>query len=146
MSHVATVDLDVKDLDALAEACGQLGLELVRGQQSYRWYGRSVGDYPLPAGFTVEELGKCEHAIRIPGDAHAYEIGLVRRRDGRAGYQLLWDFFGGGYGLEAKVGAGCSKLKQQYAVAVAVKTAQRQGMRVTQSVGSNGRIILTCVK
>jgi hypothetical protein len=151
MSHVATIDIEIRDLDALEQACRALGLELVRGQQTYRWYGQHVGDYPLPAGFAVEDLGRCEHAIRIPGakiegDLAPYEVGVVRRRDGRPGYSLMWDFFAGGYGLQQRVGKDCTKLKQQYAVAVATRTAQRQGLRVQQTVGANGSIVLRCVK
>ena len=67
MSHVATINIEVKDLDALGIAAGRIGLELVRGQKEYRWYGQSVGDYPLPAGLTEADLGVCEHAIRIAG-------------------------------------------------------------------------------
>lgn len=146
ISHVATVDLHIKDLDALAEACKRFGLELVRGQKSYRWYGKHVGDYPLPAGFKEDELGTCEHAIRIPGNTGSYEIGVVKRRDGKPGYSLLWDFFAGGYGLEEKVGTGCQKLKQAYSVTVAKRAAQKQGMRVQEHVTSDGKVRLLCSK
>jgi hypothetical protein len=36
MSHIAEVNLLVQDLNALQRACQRLGLELVRGQQTYR--------------------------------------------------------------------------------------------------------------
>jgi hypothetical protein len=49
-------------------------------------------------------------------------------------------------GLQAKVGEGCRLLKQQYALAVAIKTATRQGYRVNQCVGTNGAIVLTLNK
>lgn len=118
MSHIAEVNLLVQDLNALQRACQRLGLELVRHQQSYRWYGRSVGDYPLPTGFTKDELGTCEHAIRIPGNTQAYEIGIVTRRDGKPGYTLLWDFYNGGYGLVDRVGENAERLQQLYALEV----------------------------
>jgi hypothetical protein len=108
MSHIAEVNLLVQDLNALHRACHRLGLELVRGQRTYRWYGRSVGDYPLPVGFAKNELGTCEHAIRIPGNDRAYEIGIVTRRDGKPGYALLWDFYQGGYGLVEPVASQCT--------------------------------------
>jgi hypothetical protein len=146
MSHVATVDLEIKDLDALDGACKRLGLELVRGQQTYRWWGRHVGDYPVPAGFTKEDLGRCEHAIRIPNDQSAYEIGIVRRRDGKPGYALMWDFFAGGMGMQKHVGEGCAKLKQAYALSIATRTAQRNGFRVTEQQGPNGTVVLRCTK
>jgi hypothetical protein len=140
MSHVATVDVEIKDLDALEQACRELGLDLVRGQQTYRWYGESVGDYPLPAGFAAEDLGKCSHAIRIPGDERAYEIGVVARRDGRPGYSLMWDFYCGGMGLQDKVGEGCRELKKSYAMAVVTRHAQRSGFRVQRHVLADGSV------
>ena len=144
MSHVATIEIEIKDLDALEAAAKELGLELVRGKTSHRWYGRSVGDYPLPAGFTADDLGKCEHAIRIPGDDRAYEIGVCRRRDGKAGYTLLWDFYAGGYGMAAKVGGDkAPKLVQGYATHVAIKAARAGGFRVVgRSVKADGTVLV----
>lgn len=174
MSHVATVDLDVKDLDALATACQRLGLELVRGQTTYRWYGQSVGDYPLPHGFTEQDLGHCEHAIRIPpADAEAlkatqrgqepYEIGICRYKpgtkkdvklaDGRVVQQdvsgnfcLMWDFFGRGFGMQERVGDDCDKLRQQYGIATVERLAQRNGFRLAQQPGANGYAVLTLTR
>jgi hypothetical protein len=68
MSHVATIEIEVTNLQDLKVACEELGLELMFGQQTYRWFGRSVGDYPLPEGFTAAELGTCHHACRFPPD------------------------------------------------------------------------------
>lgn len=34
-----------------------------------------VGDYPLPLGFTVKDMGKCHHAVGFPGIA--YEVGII---------------------------------------------------------------------
>ena len=146
MSHVATVDLEVKDMECLAKAAARCGLVMKVNQPTYRWYGRSVGDYPLPAGFAAEDLGRCEHALSIPGDGDAYEIGVVRRRDGKPGYCLLWDFFAGGYGLQAKVGENCAKLKQAYAAEVAIRQARMQGYRVNEQQQADGSLRLTLSK
>lgn len=146
MSHVATVDIEVKDLDALQAACVRLGLELVRGQQTYKWYGTHVGDHPLPEGFAEEDLGKCDHAIRVPNNSQAYEVGVVRRRDGRPGYTLMWDFWAGGQGLQAKVGPDCQHLKREYAAVVATRQAQRNGFRVQEHRRQDGSIQLVMSK
>ena len=131
MSHVAEISLEIRDLDALAAAAKELDLELIRDQKTYKWYGRSMGDYPLPVGFKKEDLGTCDHAIRIPGNDRAYEIGVCKRRDGKAGYVLQWDFFSGGYGMAEKVGGDKAQaLVQGYATQVAIKTARAQGFRV----------------
>ena len=125
MSHIAEVNLLVQDLNALQRTCQRLGLELVRHQHTYRWYGRSVGDSPLPTGFAKDDLGTCEHAIRIPGSDTAYEIGIVTRRDGKPGYALLWDSYRGGYGLVARVGEQAERLQQMYALEVTLSTIEQ---------------------
>ena len=152
MSHIATIEIEIKDLDALAAACEPLGLELVRGQKKYNWYGVSIGDSPLPVGFTKEDLGSCEHVLRMKGTAMngqidkrmPYEIGLVARRDGKAGYALMWDTYRGGGGLVEKVGGEqAERLCQGYAVEVAMRIAKRQGFRVVKKeVRSDGSIAI----
>ncbi len=131
MSHVSTIDIDVTDLGCLAEACNAAGLELMIDQKKFHWYGRHVGDYPVPDGFAVEDMGKCEHMIRVKPHAgltsKPYEIGVVKRRDGRPGYTLLYDFYHGGYGLEAVAGENCQKVTQGYAVEVAKKHLRKAG-------------------
>ena len=143
MSHVSTVDLEVRDLKALAEAAEKLGLELVE-QKTYHWFGQHVGDYPLPEGFSEKDLGKCDLALRVKDGKKKpkpYEIGVVAK-DG--GYTLLYDFFQGGYGLMQKVstdGQSLNLLKQEYATAVARRELQRKGFRVRE-VRENGKVRL----
>lgn len=141
MSHVADIDLEIKDLDSLEAACKELGLELVRDQKTYKWFGSHVGDYPLPDGFTVADMGKCEHAIRIPGNTEAYEIGICKRRDGRPGYTALFDFWAGGKGMAAKAGPKCEKVVQEYSAQLNIKIAKKKGFTVTRTT-VNGEIIL----
>lgn len=135
MSHLSTIsNVSILDLDALAAACKRLGLELVRGQQTHRWFGRFVGDSPMPEGFTVEDLGHCDHAIRLADRkardvGGAYEIGLVRRRDGRPGWQLIYDNWQGGYGLEKAAGKGLEYLQNAYNAEVASRHYRRAGWR-----------------
>ena len=74
MSHISKIELVIKDLEALKTACKRMGFEFREGQKTYQWYGRWVGDSPMPEGVTEEELGKCNHAIHVPGAK--YEIGL----------------------------------------------------------------------
>jgi len=68
MSHIAEIEIEIKDLDALEAAARSLGLELARRQTTYRWYGELLEGHPLPAGFTKADLGRCDHAIRVPGN------------------------------------------------------------------------------
>jgi hypothetical protein len=126
MSHVTTIDLEIKDLSALKAACERLGYLWLEGQKNYRWYGRYMGNYAMPEGMTVADLGKCEHAISVPGAS--YEIGVVTR-NGKT--TLLWDFWSSG-GLERIVGKGGCKLKQAYAVEATRRAARRAGYQVTE--------------
>lgn len=149
MSHVATIDIEVRDMGALAEAAKRIGMELVPDQKTYRWYGRHVGDFPLPEGFAESDLGSCEHALRVlkpdgTPDKHIYEIGIVRRRDGKPGYTLLWDFIDSR--LRKVVGDECGLLKQAYALVVAKKAAMAKGFRVQEVPMPNGQVQLRCVK
>lgn len=150
MSHVATVNLQIKDLVALKEACGKLGLEFRQGQETFKWYGRWVNDYSAEDaayrnGISTEDYGKCLHAIGVKGDENAYEVGVVKNPNG-AGYTLVYDNWSGGKGLEAKIGQGCTALKQQYAATVARRQAMKQGFRVREVTRADGSIQLIATK
>ncbi len=148
MSHVAKVELEIKDLESLAKACSALGLEFVANQESFKWYGRWVNDYSAADaayrnGIDVKDYGKCQHAIRVAGNARAYEVGVVRAADGK--WSLVYDNWQGGSGLEAVAGKGLGKLKQQYGAEVAKKVMVRKGFAVSEK-WENGRLQVSCVK
>lgn len=147
MSHVTTVDLEMKDLPALKAACEKLGLVFHENQKTYRWYGRSVGGYPMPEGFTEKQLGHCEHAIGLAnpgsGTSQAYEIGVCKHPSGK-GYSLLYDFWQGGFGLMSAVssdGTTANKLMQEYSTQVAIRQLKRKGYRVKE-IRENGKVRL----
>jgi hypothetical protein len=139
MSHVTAIDINITDLKALQGAVQELGAEWRGGQKTYEWYGHSVGDYPLPAGFTAADLGKCEHAIRLAGTD--YEIGVVKKKDG-SGYTCLYDFWGPGMKLKSHFGDGLAKLKQMYGVHKATAAARAKGYMVQRRPQKNGTIKL----
>jgi hypothetical protein len=143
MSHVATIDLQIKDLDCLKKAALRLGLEFIKDKKQYKWYGRHVGDYPLPKGFSKADLGRCDHVLSILGNDTAYQIGIV---DQGKEFKLLWDFWNGGFGLEEKVGKDAGLLKQAYAVEVAKKQAIRDGFRIKETITKSGKILLRATK
>lgn len=146
MSHVTTVDLHVLNLDILAQAAQRLGLELVRNQKTYRWYGVTVGAAKLPQGFSAEDLGRCDHALRVVGAEELrpapYEIGVSRRRDGEPGYLLFWDFWAGGFGLQERVGENCRNLRRQYSAITATQTAMADRFAVEALHRPDGSIRL----
>lgn len=140
MSHVVSISIQIHDLDALEAAVKELNATLIRNQKTYAWYGRHVGDFPLPNGFTKDMLGKCEHAIRLNGHkSNDYEIGVAKNPTGQ-GYTLLYDFWGPGQKLKTALGDGLGKLVQLYGVHTAEKHARLKGISTTRHKMPNGNI------
>lgn len=152
MSHVATIQVEVTNLQDLRDACEELGLVFEENQKTYEWYGTHVGDYPLPEGFSESDLGQCEHAIRMSDQDRdqliaargvtPYEIGVVPRRDGKPGWTLLWDFYAGGLGLQSKIGETGGRLSQAVATAASIRTMELQGYRHQRQLLDNGTVKL----
>jgi hypothetical protein len=136
MSHVVTIKTKLKSLSSIEKACQRLGWELLMGQTHYAWYGKYVGDYPLPDGFTQEQLGKCSHAIKVPGAS--YEIGVVENEDE---YTLLYDFWSEGGLVPLIGGKDCPKFIQAYAVEEAKTQLQLQG-QVYEDIFEDGTVEL----
>lgn len=133
MSHVENCTTILRNLAAARDAAAELG-GILSESATYNWFGEHMGDYPLPAGMTKEELGKCEYKIAFPGIR--YEIGVklmtpamadakikagsMQEKDRhKPGYTLLYDFFGDsrqhdGQKLLAKCGKALGDLIQRY--------------------------------
>lgn len=141
MSHVVAVNLIITDVDAYGRAAAKMGGELVKGQQTHKWYGvflddwnsdRAAGRRRDPATF-----GKCDHVIRLKnGGAGAYEIGLVARPDG--GFDAVYDAFAGGYGLEIAFGKDLARLNDEYAAVLAEEYWQGQGYTTERQTNVQG--------
>jgi hypothetical protein len=147
MSHVTKMKLKVKNLAALKQCAASLGMELVQ-QSTYKWYGTHVGDYPLPAGFTKEDMGRCDYALHIKGNSNAYEVGVVKSKTGQ-GYELLWDFWQKGYGLQEAIGDNGNKLRQAYATQVAkneMQKFQRDGFQMQHFKRPDGTLVVKAVR
>ena len=141
MSHVTLIDLFITDLESLGKACDRLGLELVRNQKTFKSYQVGL---------------RCEHLIRAKKtiDGLGYEMGLVKRADGKAGYALSWDHtmaqdlvsavtYDGKINYGAKGNA--DKLKDWYAAEVTKKQMRRQGFRVN-AVQKDRKVQVLCSK
>lgn len=137
MSHLAKIELEINDLTALDKACKRMGFELMKGQKTYKWYGRWVGDSPLPEGVDKSKLGTCDHAIKVPGAS--YEVGVLKKDNGK--YGLLWDYWGAG-GLPEKIGKNGGLLKQAYTLEKAKMESIKKGYFVKEQK-LNGKIQLT---
>lgn len=128
MSHVVKMEVEIRDLDALRAACARLGFRWNEGVTTYRWFGRWVGDYPMPEGMTREQLGHCQHEIVVPGCQ--YSVGVVEVGDH---YSLLWDFYDG-HLLNAMGGEKGARLVQAYAVEEATSLMRAGGSCLAEEV------------
>lgn len=136
MSHVAMQETKpgepmFKDMEALKMACDMLGLE-IEHKKTYTWWGSHVGDYPVPAGVDKKELGRnAEFVIKLNAEKRAkypsaYEVGMIADPNNAGCYVPIYDFYGGGKGIDETIGNPlfgktqqevkvlCPKLKQMY--------------------------------
>lgn len=74
MSHVVAIKAQLNDLETLTAAFEKLG-GTVEQASSYKWWGSSVGDYPIPHGFKKADMGKCHYKVKFPGAT--YEVGII---------------------------------------------------------------------
>jgi len=138
LSHISRIELEITSLTDLKLACTALGYEFKANQTTYEWYGRFVGDAPLPEDINIEDLGRCDHAIKVPGCR--YEIGVVKKGDT---YHLLYDGWSYG-GLEKAIGKDAGILKQAYTVERIKRDALKKGYRIAQQKNTAGiRLVLT---
>ena len=56
MSHIAKIELKIQSLEDLKTACKQLGLKFCENEKTYKWFGKWIGDAPLPEGIHQEDL------------------------------------------------------------------------------------------
>ncbi len=121
MSHFTTIHTRIRDLDALAYACAELGVEL-RGKGMARGYGANTRE-----GDAV---------IRLKGP---YDIALNRLEDGT--YGLSTDWWGGH--VQQEVGKDYGRLLQLYGVCKTSREARRRGYGVVRRTLGDGSIRLT---
>jgi hypothetical protein len=116
MSHISKIELEVKDLGILSQACKKLGLEFIKGQRNYKWYGKEA---------------QCDHAIKVPGAD--YEIGVINNG---GHYELNCDFYD--QSIEKVIGKRGGGLKQSYAVEKTRIEARKKGYSVVEIQTQNG--------
>jgi len=141
MSHLATLDVKILDLTALAEAVAQCGAELALHQTSFRWY---------------QGVSPCAHAIRLPANATTdgtfgwrakpYEVGVVPAKDG-LGYELQYDTYGAGQWIADRFGGqALTKLKDEYGYSVTARALARKGYTAVRQQNALGQLQLLAVK
>ncbi len=106
MSHVAICKTEpgkplIVDLEAVKLAAMNLGL-VCEERSTYKWWGHSVGDYPIPPGYTAAELGKnAKLVLSVPeelakklGFKNAYELAIIEDKQNPGCYIPMYDFYG----------------------------------------------------
>jgi hypothetical protein len=121
MSHFATIKTQIKDIEALREACAEMGL-LVLQSTDARGYGNNHH--------------KGEYVIALKGP---YDIALNRQSDGTYGLTTdWWDSH-----VEKEVGKDYGKLLQLYGVHKAMREARQRGYSVQRAALNDGSVKLT---
>jgi len=143
----------IKDISDLRAAAKHFGGELIE-KKNYVWFGEVIYPDTLPPGFKIEDAGKCDYEIKIPGIN--YTIGVVRQKDGT--FTMAYDFWGEGVRgyedvrtpgafhdgakLKEKFGDGLSKLVQRCAAETVLRAAKRKGVLCSVKTLSNGSLQL----
>jgi hypothetical protein len=120
LSHFTTIQTQIRDLDALRDACAEMGLQLVANADARGYAGNSTHG---------------EHVIRLNGP---YDIALNRQPDGA--YGLATDWWASH--VEKEVGPNFGKLLQLYGVHKASREARKKGLTVRRQPLSNGSVRL----
>ena len=123
MSHFATIQTQIKDIDALGCACDELGLRLVPDSTCRGYAG------------TVRQAA---YAIKLRGP---YDIAVDPSPDKDGTYGLTTDWWDGHVARE--VGTGYGRLLQSYGVHKTLREANLRGLRSTRRVEADGSILLT---
>jgi len=123
MSHFTTIQTRIRDLSALSDACGELGVSLIPDADC-RGY----------AGITR----RAPHVIRLRGP---YDIAVEPSEANDGNYGLTTDWWDGHVARE--VGEGYGRLLQSYGVHKTEREARLRGLRTTRKVEADGSILLT---
>ena len=123
MSHFATIQTQIRDLEALGCACAELGLRLVP-DSTCRGYAGVVRQAP--------------HVIKLRGP---YDIAVHPSAEKDGTYNLSTDWWDGH--VAGEVGAGFGRLLQSYGVHKTIREAALRGLRTTRRTEADGTILLT---
>ena len=121
MSHFTTIQTQVRDLDALRSALGELGLAL--------------HEKTTARGYANNKL-KGDYVIRLTGPS---DIALNQTADGS--YGLTTDWWDGH--VEKEVGAKYGRLLQLYGIHKTTIEARKRGHLVQRKAQRDGSIKLT---
>jgi len=120
VSHFTTIKTQIKDIEALQQACMEMGLTVQQNANARGYSGNEIkGDY----------------MIQLKGP---YDIALNKEENGA--YGLTSDLWNGH--VEQEVGKNYGKLLQLYGVHKATIEARKKGLTVLRRAEKNGNIKL----
>jgi hypothetical protein len=123
MSHFTTIQTQIRDLEALNDACVEMGFKFV-ANANCRGY----------AGITR----KAPHVIQLKGP---YDIAVDPHPENDGTYGLTTDWWDGHVAKE--VGIGYGRLLQSYGVHKTIREAHSRGLRTHSRQEADGSILLT---
>ena len=123
MSHFTTIQTQIRDLEALRDACVELGFPFLQNA-SCRGY----------AGITR----KAPYVIQLRGP---YDIAVDPSPEKDGTYGLTTDWWDGHVAKE--VGEGYGRLLQAYGIHKTIREARSRGLRVVRKQEQDGTVLLT---
>ena len=123
MSHFTTIQTQIRDLDALNDACVEMNLKLVPNALCRGYAG-------------ITRLAP--HVIQLKGP---YDVAVDPSPEKNGTYGLTTDWWDGHAAKE--VGVGFGRLLQTYGVHKTSREARTRGLRTTRRVEADGSILLT---
>jgi hypothetical protein len=123
MSHFTTIQTQIRDLDALQDACVELGLGFLQNAKC-RGYAGVTRTAP--------------HVIQLKGP---YDIAVDHSPEKDGSYGLTTDWWDGHVAKE--VGIGYGRLLQSYGIHKTMREARSRGLRVHRKQEQDGSVLLT---
>jgi hypothetical protein len=123
MSHFTTIQTQIRDLDALRDACTDLGLGFTTNTHC-RGY--------------ANQTRLAQHVINLKGP---YDIAVEPSKENDGSYGLTTDWWNGH--VEREVGSGYGRLLQSYGIHKTMREARTRGLRVSRKQEQDGSVLLT---
>ena len=117
------IQIQIRDLDILHDACNELGLTLDPDAECRGFAGG---------------VRKASHVIKLKGPI---DIAVDLSSENNGTYDLITDWRGGHVAKE--VGVGFGRLLQSYGIQEAIRYARARGVRVIRRTRSDGSVLLT---
>ncbi|RYD72722.1 MAG: DUF1257 domain-containing protein [Verrucomicrobiaceae bacterium] len=123
MSHFTTIQTQIRDLDALNDACVEMDFKFLKNANCRGYAG-------------ITRLAP--HVIQLKGP---YDIAVDPAPEKDGSYGLTTDWWDGH--VVKEVGIGYGRLLQSYGVHKTMREARTRGLRSTRRVEADGSILLT---